>query len=429
MNTNDHGHGFYKLCERLGLGSARSLHDRLFGFEEARRCRDYWQDVTHYQTAFVNQESEQGFLGRNGTSATDIRYFNIEDLQFFESWKGRVYNPDDDNHRAAKDRIMHTVWEQTIYLGKQVEQRLSGFLAKGKRIWHQRGWDLSDEQSRQAAIFKGYTWIKLMRNTDREKDIFFTLGLDADKQSFIYKIDCQHERDSAMSRRQIETCQQMIPEHLQFEQISHGELLQMNWESLTDFCTRFVMDNTYIYDEIVAAVWEDRLPIGVIQSALIEQPIPEGFASTTGMSDPWEPMPNNTNPDYIGQAIRAKELGDKGENLVLLHERRHLQANGRHDLADQVHKMPDGQGFDIASFDKSGNPIKIEVKTTTHGAKTPFYMSDPEVRYLRTQPEGYFIYRLYAYDEAQDLANFYKLTGNLSDQLLFKPIQYLVSVI
>jgi hypothetical protein len=42
----DHGVGFYNLCDSLGVGDARRLRDRLFGYEEMTRCFDYWQNAT-----------------------------------------------------------------------------------------------------------------------------------------------------------------------------------------------------------------------------------------------------------------------------------------------------------------------------------------------------------------------------------------------
>jgi hypothetical protein len=104
---------------------------------------------------------------------------------------------------------MDTVWKKSIYLCKRIVRGLEGFQLEGKKVWSQRGWkENEDGNNVQAAIFKPYTWVKVFRNTDRGKDIFFTFGVDAhpDAEAFIYKIDCQSKRNSKLSQAQVDLC-------------------------------------------------------------------------------------------------------------------------------------------------------------------------------------------------------------------------------
>jgi len=80
---------------------------------------------------------------------------------------------------------------------------------------------------------------------------------------------------------------------------------------------------------------------------------------------------------------RNRALGRSGERLALEHERRSLRSAKRNDLAEQVRWISeeegDGAGFDIASFEPSGKPRLIEVKTTNGWERTPFYISANEL--------------------------------------------------
>ena len=108
----------------------------------------------------------------------------------------------------------------------------------GRRYWSQRGLKNVNGENVQAAIFKHYTWIKIFRETDDEKDIFFTFGVDAfpTTQAFVYKIDCQHMRDSLLSEEQIEQCKSLIPESARWNEISFEDLVEYDWDSLTSTC-------------------------------------------------------------------------------------------------------------------------------------------------------------------------------------------------
>lgn len=58
----------------------------------------------------------------------------------------------------------------------------------------------------------------------------------------------------------------------------------------------------------------------------------------------------------------------------------------------------DWAGFDVRTFDaKTGEEIHVEVKTTTGPARTPFFMSAPEVEYAKSCKCAYKIYRVYEY--------------------------------
>jgi Domain of unknown function (DUF3883) len=101
--------------------------------------------------------------------------------------------------------------------------------------------------------------------------------------------------------------------------------------------------------------------------------------------------------DYEQQNRRNKLVGNQGEDVVYLAEKRELCRKGKPDLAKKVKaicKTDDGAGFDILSFELDGTPKQIEVKSTTTQPPSPnssfgFYLSSNE------------------YDEARKLANFY----------------------
>ena len=81
-------------------------------------------------------------------------------------------------------------------------------------------------------------------------------------------------------------------------------------------------------------------------------------------------------------------LGRAGEEWVLDLERERLDRSGRRDLSDLVswvaRDIGDGLGYDIGSFRPSGDLLKVEVKTTNLGPRTPFYITRWEVEVSET---------------------------------------------
>ena len=87
--------------------------------------------------------------------------------------------------------------------------------------------------------------------------------------------------------------------------------------------------------------------------------------------------------DVPERDARNRDLGRAGEELVLNHERRQLDAAGRGDLAAKVRwtsvEDGDGYGYDIRSFEADGRERLIEVKTTNGWERTPFHISRNEL--------------------------------------------------
>jgi len=419
-SKNDHGDGFYKLAEKLGKGKFKNLREELYAFSEAKNSRIYWQDETHYSEFFQ--------LNTNATQKAEIEFFNKEEIDFFKQWQLKVYNPGDEEHLKAKDYLMQTVWEKSIYLGKQIIKRLEDFQLDGKKYWSQRGWKADgDGTNIQAAIFKPYTWIKIFRNTDKGKDIFFTFGIDAhpNVEAFTYKIDCQNKRDSKLSQSQIDLCKSLIPVAARWNEIAFEDLIEDNWNSLIDICVSFI--KTYInhYDAIIDAVWGEPIPPALFKNQLIKKEKPkDGFEKIPETKKDFK----GVDIDFQAKSKEQKDLGDAGEELVKLRETEFLKQKKLFDKVPLVQIMPDGKGYDVFSFDENGNEKYIEVKTTTGNEYAPFFLSENEVDFMRLNSNQYSIYRVYYYDEENNFAEFFELTGDIESQLLMKPTQYKVLI-
>jgi len=138
--------------------------------------------------------------------------------------------------------------------------------------------------------------------------------------------------------------------------------------------------------------------------------------------------PRSANADYELENKRKKELGDRGEALVIIWEQQSLREKNREDLANKVRKVPDGEGFDILSYYPDGREKLIEVKTTRGIAECPFFLSANEYHMMREYPHSYCLYRLYNYDELTDTAEFFWLEKDLVHRLILEAIQYRVVV-
>jgi Domain of unknown function (DUF3883) len=129
--------------------------------------------------------------------------------------------------------------------------------------------------------------------------------------------------------------------------------------------------------------------------------------------------------DFLARHARNRDVGLKGELLVVEYERAWLSEQGRPDLAKLVDHVPstrgDGAGYDVSSFLLDGSAHHIEVKTTCGSITVPFFVSRTELCYALHSPGMYSIYRIFDLGPKPKL---YKLTGDMTEILELRPESY-----
>lgn len=138
------------------------------------------------------------------------------------------------------------------------------------------------------------------------------------------------------------------------------------------------------------------------------------------------------NPNYAERDQKNRQLGLKGELLVLDEQKKGLVQAGRAELAEKVRHVSvvegDGAGYDIQSFSQDGRPLYIEVKTTKGGALTPFYISPNEIAFSESHAADFRLIRVFDYDIEHNVGNAFVLTGNLRESLALSPTEYRAEV-
>ena len=105
--------------------------------------------------------------------------------------------------------------------------------------------------------------------------------------------------------------------------------------------------------------------------------------------------------DHIDKAESQKKIGDEGEEFVYQIEREKVKKYklSKDKIVRWVSKLDgDGLGYDILSYDKQGNPIFIEVKTTTGSENGNIYITANELEMSESHSEQYYLYRVYDFD-------------------------------
>lgn len=347
------------------------------------------------------------------SDGAELPFFNIEEIEFLKKWAGEKYEKDNKEHVAAKDVLMNTVWLKTQFWSNEVVKRLADYEVSNPRMWSKPGY--------QGSYFKDYAWARIFKKGDKNKDIFFTVSVSTKdhKEALVYKLDYHHAKDSKLTQEQQALCNQYIPTDIRWREIHKNEILNWNWDLLINEMVEFVSENDHHYDQVIQLVFEKKKSEVVFKNNLTKRDFPEPPPARGERN----PSFKGVDVDFEAQTKENKKLGDLGEALVKRYEENKLRQKGLSSLADRVEIVKDGRGFDVLSFDENGAEIHIEVKTTSGNEKTPFLISRNEVMFFKKNPQNYFIYRLYNYEQKNNYADFF-IVDNPSEQLHLEPTTF-----
>jgi len=128
-----------------------------------------------------------------------------------------------------------------------------------------------------------------------------------------------------------------------------------------------------------------------------------------------------------------KLLGNRGELIVFNLEKRHLRNMGRKDLADKidwVSKRDDSLGYDILSFEESGEEKHIEVKATTYSPDSyaTFLISSNQYKKAKTLQNYYFYIVFNAKSKTPKVWKIKNPVNYENKGLTLTPINYRVAI-
>lgn len=129
--------------------------------------------------------------------------------------------------------------------------------------------------------------------------------------------------------------------------------------------------------------------------------------------------------DYVAIEAANGSLGHAGELFSVRFEVARLIHAGKDGLAERVEHVSvtegDGLGYDIRSFEETGEDRLIEVKTTNYGPSTPFFVTRNEVEVSQRERDRFHLYRAYGFRDSPKL---FAKRGPLEQSFRLDPTEY-----
>jgi hypothetical protein len=163
-------------------------------------------------------------------------------------------------------------------------------------------------------------------------------------------------------------------------------------QSLSDAVERYLDGNP-----VLVFGTPERPPVDPADAE--EVPIPDRALARPKLERTVERIAKKYN--HAERDARNRKLGALGERFVCERERQKLLRVGKAELAEKVRLVSqldgDGVGYDIRSFDPSGQEQLIEVKTTNGAATTDFFLSRTEREVSQERADVWRLHRVHLF--------------------------------
>ncbi|MGH8699954.1 MAG: DUF3883 domain-containing protein [Burkholderiales bacterium] len=200
-----------------------------------------------------------------------------------------------------------------------------------------------------------------------------------------------------------------------------------NYQSLLFDVVEDQLKSNPIFDQAALAATQLPAAIPTVANFSAVEVAPPRFTKTARESNAAYNLQKRTpaKRDYIELEARNRALRLAGEKYVVVYERWRLTSLGKEKLADRIEHISvtqgDGLGFDVLSFDQNGRDRLIEVKTTSFGKETPFFITRGEVGLSRFKTHAFHIYRLFDFRKKPQLFSF---SGPVDQHCHLDPFTY-----
>ena len=196
---------------------------------------------------------------------------------------------------------------------------------------------------------------------------------------------------------------------------------------LEDVVTERLLENAELNILAAAAVARENFAApGHADLLTIKVEPPKGHVGSSGIfSRVADARQLQTKRNYLEIEGRNAALGLAGEKLVMNYEHERLWRAGYRHLADKIEHVAlskgDHLGYDILSFEESGQERLIEVKTTQFGPMTPFFATRNEVNVSIELADHYQLYRVFSFEKDTKL---FTLEGAIGKHCELTPITF-----
>lgn len=321
----------------------------------------YDQNDIDWETS--SDESEIKYYVKPIPQSAIKPFFRTEIIEKLSNYAGTHYKASD----AFLKDLGNTYADDIV--DKTNEWVNSLVIPSGYVIEHERYWQV-------AGRFKSFTWAKIYREEDKDKKVFFSVGVNVQKKELIIKLDVLRSGTHKLSNFEIRDFDYFTQDTELVIAYNLDKMGTLSLDTLTFITNQFIERTKDTYEQILNFIWNNTIDSTLFKNKLFK-------LSNHYKSD---------KPESLDKIIEKDVTG-----LIIDYELYMLQHADRESLAENVKAVYEGTFHTIKSFETDGKPKTILYQVSTGGTSAELEMSREEIEYLGDNLHT-FLYHIVEYN-------------------------------
>ncbi len=321
-------------------------------------------------------------------------FFSAKAIKKCAPYANQAYLASDPNLQKIGNKFGQSIVAPTNYWLRALN--IAEFDIEPERYWQVAG------------MFKSFTWGKLFKPGNKDKRVFFSIGVDVANGELFYNLDCQRTGSNKLGRDHIARFDYFLQSKDTSGRIKLKKLEEYDWEKLITESRAFIEKNEALYDEVVAYLWDSEVNIKHFKNKLIEvrSVVPAG-----------DSPPENSSPDKNHKKLSLLALNFEKDMLLLM---------GKEDLAKRVRLMPNKK-FDLLSYTVEGGEKWIKIKASPGTSPHHIEVTRKEIAESKNTDKNVYLYCIFDYAKGKNAGKLLIRKGDFSRFLKLQPTTYSAS--
>ena len=320
----------------------------------------------------------------------DAKGYDLETLMILASYQSQAYNAKDAQLQSIgqsyADNLLSPTndWLESICF--------DGFVSTPERYWQVAG------------TFKKRIWGKLQHQDLVDQKVFLCLGVDLEKETLFYGLECLRTGTSKLSTEQIYKFDLFTKGLNIMCEIPLVDLAQTPWHEVVNKSSNYLKKLISVYHSSVEYIWKDKVNLKEVQNKLLPLSVKKPQESEEIL---------DTNKKTNALALE----------LVIRYEKDYLKYKGKKELAKKISK---DKLFDVSSYELDGSKKKIKLIASNSASIQGALIGQSEVDYSIVSPDHSYLYIITKLNMKKKSGLLFISKGRLDRVLDLKPERYSV---
>lgn len=385
------------LCStNEGYGTLLDLYN-VFGIPESnielnQRLKSFYESNDIDWPTQTN-DSELLYYVKPTPKGANEAFFNSQAIDKLSNYAGTHYKASDAFLKDLGATYAEEIVDKTNHWVESLNIP-AGYVIEPERYWQVAG------------RFKSFTWAKIYKKSQKDRKVFFSVGVDVQNKKLVLKLDILRSGTHKLSNFEIRDFDYFTQNKELLVSYNMDQIVGLELDALTFIANKFIANSSTVYEQVIDFIWNDSIDCSLFKNKIFK------------LSSKYK----SNNVASLDKIIEKDII-----NLIIDYETYVLTHANREELVEHIKTTYEQNLHLIKSFETDGKEKTILFKVSTGGTSAELEMSRKEIEFLGDNLHT-VLYHIVEYNINQNCGKLIIRKGSPTKYAELKSINYEVKI-